>query len=236
MKMTIVPTSNKNIDLPVSTLRKLMMKVKSLLAAKRLFIILPILMASMLVMTGCSLFSSSANNADLMAQPSLANVKSQVANLHVGDTVTITLGDLPTDIPPMEKPINEDGTINLPYIGSVKAAGKTPGQLEDIIHNLYVPKYYTHLNVTVQTSNDRVYYVRGEVNHPGRMIYTGDITVSKAITSAGDVTDFANLSKVWLTRANGKRYKLNLNKILDGEAPDPPVFPGDQIEVTRRVF
>jgi polysaccharide export outer membrane protein len=135
-----------------------------------------------------------------------------------------------------EKPIKDDGTISLPDIGRVKAAGKTPGELEDTIHDLYVPKFVTHLNVTVKTTSDRVYYVRGEVKAPGRMIYAGAITVSKAITSAGDFTDFANRGKVYLTRANGQRFKLNLNRILDGEAPDPPVYPGDQIEVARRIF
>ena len=65
---------------------------------------------------------------------------------------------------------------------------------------------------------------------------SGPVTVSKAITSAGDFTDFANHSKIWLIRANGDRFKLNLDAILAGEQPDPPVFPGDQIEVGRRIF
>ena len=68
------------------------------------------------------------------------------------------------------------------------------------------------------------------------MIYVGPITVSKAITSAGDFTDYANRKTIVLTRANGQRFKLNCVKILDGEAPDPPVYPGDQIEVKRRWY
>ena len=156
--------------------------------------------------------------------------------MHIGDTITITFTGLPEQLDPQEKPIKEDGTITLSDIGRIKAAGKTIGELEDAIHDLYVPKYYTHLNVTVKTSNDRVYFVRGEIKAPGRMIYTGPITVSKAITSAGDFTDFSNRGKVTLTRANGERFKLDLDRILAGEDPDPPVFPGDQIEVGRRIF
>ena len=68
------------------------------------------------------------------------------------------------------------------------------------------------------------------------MIYAGDITVSKAITSAGDFTDFADRSDVTLIRANGDRFLLNMNHILSGKDPDPPVFPGDQIKVGRRLF
>lgn len=176
---------------------------------------------------------------DLMTQPEVGVTANpgEVARLHVGDTVTITLSGPPDEaIPVMEKPIKDDGTITLDVIGRVKAAGKTPGDLEDTIHDLYVPKYYKHLNVTVKTSSDRVYYVKGEVKNPSRMLYTGTITVSKAITSAGDFTDFADHSDILLIRANGNRYKLNMDKILAGEAPDPPVYPGDQIVVGRRIF
>lgn len=190
-----------------------------------------------LVLGGCS----STNKSDVMAQPTSESITSpdKIARLHIGDTVSISFSGMPPEdssFVPCEKPIKDDGTISLPEIGRIKAAGKTPGELEDAIHDLYVPKYVYHLNVTVKTTSDRVYYVRGEVKSPGRMIYAGAITVSKAITSAGDFTDFANRSKVYLTRANGQRFKLNLNKILDGEAPDPPVYPGDQIEVARRIF
>jgi len=190
-----------------------------------------------LALGGCSLFSSS-HKGNVMAQPDIENTASpdKIARLHIGDTVTITFSGLPEELAPQEKPIKEDGTITLPDIGRVKASGKTPGELEDAIHDLYVPKVYTHLSVTVKTSGDRVYYVRGEVKAPGRMIYAGSITVSKAITSAGDFTDFADKADITLTRANGQRFELNLKRILAGKDPDPPVYPGDQIEVGRRIF
>jgi protein involved in polysaccharide export with SLBB domain len=191
-----------------------------------------------LALGGCSIFSGSDKNTNVMSAPGDQNYPGQdkVPRLHIGDSVTITFSGLPDAVEAQEKPIKEDGSITLPDIGRIKAAGKTIGELEDAIHDLYVPKIYTHLNVTVKTSNDRVYYVRGEVKSPGRMIYTGPITVSKAITSAGDFTDFANHGKIWLTRASGERFKLDLDRILAGEDPDPPVFPGDQIEVARRIF
>lgn len=174
--------------------------------------------------------------AEMAGPDSSTNVVAQLPRLNVGDTVTITLSGIPDPPTAEEKPINDDGTISLPNIGRVQAAGKTPGQLEDYIHSLYVPAFYTHLSVTVKTTSDRVYFVRGEVHNPSRLIYVGPITVSKAITSAGDFTDFANRKKVILTRANGKQFTLNCDKILDGREPDPPVFPGDQIEVKRRIF
>ena len=39
-----------------------------------------------------------------------------------------------------------------------------------------------------------------------------------------------------LIRANGQRFKVNVDKVLAGKAPDPPVYPGDQIVVARRLW
>ncbi len=160
---------------------------------------------------------------------------SQVARFHVGDTVTIALTGLPDPIDPHTEPIKEDGTITMPDIGHVRAAGKTAGELQNDIHALYVPKYYLHVTVTVSTG-DRIYYVRGEVKQPGRLIYAGETSVTKAITSAGDFTDFANRRNVLLIRANGQQIKVNCKKVLNGDEPDPPVYPGDQIEVKKSIW
>ena len=52
--------------------------------------------------------------------------------LHVGETVIVTLFGAPPEedspsTPDHEVAIKEDGTISLPLIGDVQAAGKTPG-------------------------------------------------------------------------------------------------------------
>ena len=111
-----------------------------------------------------------------------SNLTEQVARFHIGDPVTVSLTGLPEIIEPHTEPIKEDGTITMPSIGHVQAAGKTAGELQNEIHDLYVPKYYTHLTVTVNTG-DRVYFVTGEVKQPGRQLYAGQMTVTKAITT-----------------------------------------------------
>jgi polysaccharide export outer membrane protein len=165
-----------------------------------------------------------------------------VATFRVGDTVVVTLttgseqGN--SEIPDHVEPIKEDGTITLDYIGPVKAAGKTPGQLQNEIHDLYVPKYYVRLTVTVKSpGGDRVYYVGGQVNsHAGVLPYLGDTTVTKAIQAAGDFTDFAGHT-VTLTRAGGgERIQVNVDRVRAGKEVDPPVYPGDQIDVPRSLF
>ena len=157
---------------------------------------------------------------------------SLVARFQVGDPITVTLTGLPDPIEPHLEAIKEDGTINLPVIGHVQAAGKTAGEVQNAIEALYVPKYYTHINVAV-TTGDRVYYVEGEVKNPGRELYVGQTTVMMAITSAGDFTDFANRKNVWLIHGK-KRTRVNCVEILKHPEQDPTVYPGDEIDVRRR--
>lgn len=159
-----------------------------------------------------------------------------VSHLHIGDTVTVTLGGLPTEVPPHEEAIKDDGTLTLDLIGPIQAEGKTLGQLQRDIYAAYVPRFYTHLDVAVTTTGERVYYVQGEVTHPGEQLYREGMTVTRAITAAGDFTDFANHKKVVLTRANGERIKVNCESVMNGDSPDPIVYPGDRVFVARRLW
>jgi len=136
-------------------------------------------------------------------------------------------------IPQFDGRVSEDGTITLPLIQSVKAAGKTAGELQKDIHDAYVPKFYLRLTVTVRVQ-ERLYYVGGEVKAPNRQVWSSEITLTKAIQTAGDFTDWANKKKVTITRADGKTVgPINCTKILEGKLADPPISPGDKIYVPR---
>jgi polysaccharide biosynthesis/export protein VpsN len=192
------------------------------------------------IFAGCSstnepAFSDTPAPPPMAVTPSANENDQEVARFHVGDTVTVTLSGLPDPIDPHIEPIKEDGTITMPDIGHVQAAGKTAGELQNAIHDLYVPNLYRHVTVTVSIG-DRVYYVRGAVSQPGRLIYAGETTVTKAITSAGDFNEFANRRNVLLIRATGEHIKVNCKKVLNGDETDPPVYPGDQIVVSRSIW
>ncbi len=193
------------------------------------------------IFTGCysspsdPIFSDTPTPPVMTGSPATGYTGAEVARFHVGDMVSVTLTGLPEIIEPHVEPIKEDGTITMPNIGHVQAAGRTAGELQNEIYNLYVPKLYRHLTVAVNTG-DRVYYVTGEVKQPGRQLYVGQMTVTKAITTAGDFTDFANHKKVRLIRANGQTIKVNCDKALQDSSQDPPVYPNDQIQVPRKIW
>jgi polysaccharide export outer membrane protein len=188
---------------------------------------LSLLFAS-LVFTGCDSMTGT------VPPPSDDKTSVVVARFHVGETVSVNFSGPPEPPAAHEELIKEDGTITLPLIGSIKAVGKTAGELQNEIYTNYVPQYYVRLTVTVKPG-DLVYFVRGEVKGPGRQLYVGHTTVTQAITSAQDFTDFANHT-VWLIRANGERIEVDVDNVLAGKADDPQVYPGDQIDVHRRIF
>lgn len=153
-----------------------------------------------------------------------------------GQKLQIVLSGINELPPPHFENIKEDGTISMPNIGSVVAQGRTPGELQREIFNLYVPKYYnSNLNVTV-IAQDTVLFMGGEVKVPGRILYSGDMTVTKAIRAAGDFTVFANQRRVKLTHTDGTMITVDCIKAMEEPSKDPPVFPGDKIYVPRRLF
>ena len=156
--------------------------------------------------------------------------------LRISDRLKIDLTGTPETIEPSEQEIKEDGTINIQLIGRVQAAGKTPGQGEKDIQDALVPRYYAHANVTV-TPSGRFFYVGGETgpsSSGGRIIFSGPITVTRAIDAAGGFSPFANKKKVRLTRVDGKSLIVNCRKAVLHPELDPPVYPGDRIYVPRR--
>lgn len=167
--------------------------------------------------------------ADVAVNP---NVMSS-SRLTSGDLVKVTFTDIPNPPQPMEIRIPEDGRITLIYNMNVYAIGKTVSQLQDEIRSLYVPKYFVRLTVNIKT-DDRVYFVGGEVRAPARQAYIGDITVLRAIDTVGGFTDFANRKKIELRRANGEVHYINWDKARKNQKLDLRVYPNDQIIVHRR--
>lgn len=197
-----------------------------------------------ILLTGCRMTGhegvdivKSNNFSAVPGDPSATNAVVPTENPRIakGDFVRITFSGLRTQnqLLPHEERVKEDGTLTLPDIGVVKAEGKTTGELQKEIHDLYVPDYYTRLTVTVSTEQ-QLYYVQGQVRLPGRQPYVGRTTVLQAIASAGDFTDFADRRNVVLTRADGTQITVNCIRAASDPEYDLPIFPGDKIEVKQR--
>jgi len=157
--------------------------------------------------------------------------------LRIGEKLNVSFSDIPQPgLNPHEQRIRDDGTITLPHNITVQAAGKTLGQLEDDIREKYVPRLYLRMTVTVQ-NEERWFYVGGEVNNPTRHPYFGEeMTLVRAIQSAGDFTDFADKKHIQLTRVNGDKSFHNWKDIIKKPELDPVIYPGDIIHVRPRWY
>ncbi len=152
-----------------------------------------------------------------------------------GDKILIDFADNPGIPPSWQQAVREDGTIGLPFNQTVLAAGKRKAELEQAIHDVFVPKILRRVTVNIRAES-RYFFVTGEVKTPGQKEHTGLITVMKAIGAAGDFTDFADKGDIDIRRANGENVKVNGKEILRGTANDVPVYPGDTVHVNRRYF
>jgi polysaccharide export outer membrane protein len=161
-----------------------------------------------------------------------------ISILRVGDPLTVSFTDIPVLTSGMHEQkvrIPEGGTITLPYNVRVMAAGKTVSQLEKDVRDAYVPAYFVNLTAIVNTE-ERFFYVDGEVKLPGRQGFSGELTVLRAIGTAGGFTDFANRRKIQLRRQNGQTFFINWNKAIDHPELDLPVYPNDHIFVKRTIW
>ncbi len=154
--------------------------------------------------------------------------------IRVGEKITVVLADIPKPYTHVQQ-VREDGTIQLPLIGDVVAAGKRKNELQEEIRRAYVPKYYNRITAVVETE-ERFFYVDGQVRMPGRYAYTGEMTVLRAISVAGGFTEFANKRNVTLIRPAGKKVTVDCKRAEQDPRYDVPIFPGDSILVKRKFW
>jgi polysaccharide biosynthesis/export protein len=108
-----------------------------------------------------------------------------------------------------------DGNIDFPIVGKVYVKDLTVYQIKAILQQL-IGEYLKETTVVVKTVNFRVTLV-GEVMRPGEFtIYKDKLNVFEAIALAGDMTEFANRSRVALirqTHTGSQVHYLDLNSI-----------------------
>lgn len=79
-------------------------------------------------------------------------------------------------------------------------------------------------------------YVQGEVASPSRVRIERGLTLLRAVTQVGGLTDWANRRKVRILSEGQAPRTYNLKQIQEGKAPDPELTGGDIVIVDRRFF
>ena len=141
--------------------------------------------------------------------------------------------------------IDASGRLSFPLIGLVDAAGLTPDELAEAIRQRLQGQYVRDPQVTVnllETVSQTV-TVDGQVKQPGVYPVVGQMTLMRAVATAGGVGEYARLNDVVVFRqADGQKMVglYNLEGIRRGNYPDPEIYASDVVVVgesqARRLF
>lgn len=129
-----------------------------------------------------------------------------------------------------EQAVGPDGTISVPLIGAVDAAGHTVGDLANTVRNRLSDGFVRNPSVTITVVSYRPFFILGEVNRPGKYEYVKGMSVRDAVAMAEGFTYRARKSHVFL-----KRKKADQEVRVD-LVPQLLVQPGDTIRVGERYF
>lgn len=136
--------------------------------------------------------------------------------------------------------VRPDGMITLNPIGDVRAAGRTPGELDSVLTRSFVDVFREpNITVSVVKLSGNFVHVLGNVRAPGSFELTPNATVLQAIARAGGPTADASLGNVILMRRTGPSSlvvrKVQLNRALKQglAAQDPFVRRFDIVYVPK---
>jgi polysaccharide export outer membrane protein len=140
----------------------------------------------------------------------------------------------------VERRVSDNGTIDLPLLGQVQAAGSTAPDVRQRIADA-LTKYVNQPNVTVSVKefNNKPVSVFGAVLRPGSLSISGKWTLMQAISAAGGLTDKAGRRILVLRRAdNGLSDTLEIDtEDLFQNATELwniPILPADVINIPSR--
>ncbi len=162
--------------------------------------------------------------------------------LGVGDVIAINVwGEGNKDLN-TEATIRPDGTITMPLVGDLKAAGETPTELKvqikaklgDFVKTLQG----SEITVALKAWRSYRFTIQGEVVKTG--VFTTDqfVTIADALALAGGPTRFARRDGVVLMRTDPKtkqvrRIPFDYDLLASGKRTDMNIYvlPGDTIYV-----
>ena len=151
---------------------------------------------------------------------SLFHQQQNIYRLTAGDVLSIQLWAYPEITPPIQDatnikavgyPIDPNGNVQLPLVGSVRIAGKTLAETNRFLRSQFA-RYLKHPDVVVRVLSyeGRRYFVNGQVMKSGQYTLNDQpISIYTALGQAGGIdTKTGDTTNIQLIR-NGQTYNLN---------------------------
>jgi polysaccharide export outer membrane protein len=134
--------------------------------------------------------------------------------------------------------VDNDGTIDMPYIGRVKLAGRTSREVEGEIRDRLGKDLLVNPSVSVEIIKYRSksVFVEGQVRSPGEIVLEGNVSLTTALAKAGSLSLDAG-SYVIISRAgaNGVTEKIKVSRadIESGKAQNIMLKDADTVFVPK---
>ena len=117
--------------------------------------------------------------------------------------------------------VRPDGGISFPFAGNVKAAGRTPMLLQEVLTSR-IQKFIPDAMVTVavtKLAGLRIYVI-GKVKKSGQFVIGRYVDVLQALTLAGGLDPYASPKDIIILRRSGEKevvFPFNYSAVKEGE-------------------
>jgi polysaccharide export outer membrane protein len=184
-------------------------------------------------------FAACADNPPVV-YPTVAPFDATQLSLGPGDKLQLTIF-YGTKEQKATYSLDGSGQMEVQFIGTVKAGGKTTSSVQKEIQERLADGYLVNpvVSLTVVEINSLKCSVFGQVARSGSIKFTPGMTITEAIAQSGGFSPLARKNMVKVTRLiDGKKetYKLPVELIAEGRRPNFPMMPGDEVFVPERAW
>jgi len=165
----------------------------------------------------------------------LASAQDSSYRLQPEDVIVIQIYNEPQVA--AQVPVDRNGNISAPFVGIVKAAGKTTAELETELKALYIENLKLRdpkVSVTILKFREWRATIGGMVGRPGTVpVRPGDTLMTLLNYGGGPQFDRADLKRAMLRRANSReQIPVDLQALLNGDTSQNYVLEdGDELIV-----
>ena len=163
-----------------------------------------------------------------------------LAQIQAGKAINITISNVPAEDKATINntyPVSDNGMINMPMIGQVRAAGMSNSALQSSLEAMYRSRgIYTNPTIQVLVTNQNsgvaaeTVTLGGFVRSPGPIPFAKELTLWQAIQAAGGPTEFGSMRRVKVFRdGNQKTYDVTKAQFMA-----IPLQRNDTIEVPQK--
>jgi len=190
---------------------------------------------ALVAVVACGARGGSASAAAMYADAARHDPRGKPYVIGIADVVRVSVWK--DESLSTEAIVRPDGTITMPVVGELRAAGRTASQLQqDAAQRLTTIVKDAVVTVSVVEINSYRFTVAGNVEHPGLFTSRYFVTVSEALALAGGPNRYASTDQVVIVRSTpsgGKRIPIDYDAILSGKHPeqDIVILAGDAVRV-----